>query len=99
MFGLENIFLLQSYFPELILSRNFNKTLENINKEILTELLINKIYEQIQDKVNSLFEDFNITLYQKQSEIKEELDNVLTAELYENMQIFQNQFYQILNHY
>jgi hypothetical protein len=77
--------MIESFLPEVIFSRDFNRTLEKISQDIWADLLINKFNNQINDKLNSITEDFSLLLDEQQHQIKNELDNIHTAELYENM--------------
>ena len=85
IFGIENIFNLKKILPELIFSKDFNKTLEAISQELLENLLIKKIYNNMNNKLDILINQFLILLKNEQNKIKDEIKKIKTVELYENM--------------
>ena len=84
-FSTDNIFNLNSLLKELIYDNKFNKTLENLNKEIWEELLIDNLNNLIKEKLNSSLENLSEILRQKRKEIVEELNETKTAKIYESM--------------
>jgi hypothetical protein len=87
MFGTENIFRLETFLEEFILDRNFNKTLENISKELWSKLLIDKLNYNLENKLNSIIEDLSDLLKSQQKEIKKELEKIKIVKLYESMML------------
>jgi len=85
MFGTENIFSLETFLEEFILDRDFNKTLENISKELWSKLLIDKLNYNLENKLNSIIEDLSDLLKSQQKEIKKELEKIKIVQLYESM--------------
>ena len=85
MFGTENIFSLETFLEEFILDRDFNKTLENISKELWSKLLIDKLNYNLENKLNSIIGDFSDLLKTQQKEIKKELEKIKIVQLYESM--------------
>lgn len=85
MFGTENIFSLETFLEEFILDRDFNKTLENISKELWSKLLIDKLNYNLENKLNSIIGDLSDLLKTQQKEIKKELEKIKIVQLYESM--------------
>ena len=85
IFGSENIFNLKSFLPELIYSKDFNKTLENISKEFLEKLLIKNIYNKIPNQLNLIVNNLSLLLQEEQTKIELELKKIKIVELYESM--------------
>ena len=95
IFGTNNIFNLESILPELILSRDFNKTLESISNELFQKILIDNINNSLQDQLNKIINPFSLSLKEEQTKIKYELEKVITVELYESMLLLS----QMINNY
>ena len=84
MFGIENIFKLESILGELKFDKTFNKTLENISKELWLKL-VNNLNYIIENNINIKMEELSDLLQAQQNEIKEELEKLNIVELYESM--------------
>ena len=85
MFNVDNIFNLRSILHEFIVSRDFNKSLDNISKDLWNIWLIDNLNNKIQKILDSTISNLTAILKQQQNIIIRELENVETAELYESM--------------
>ena len=84
-FNADNIFELNSLLTEYIFTKDFNKTLDNIGKELWTEWLMDNLNNKIQEKLENTNGNLSIILNEQKNKIIEELEKVETAELYESM--------------
>jgi len=85
-----NIFNIKELTEEIILNRDFNKTIEKISYDLINLTLIEPIKENINDTINKkIISIYNICTQFKNS-ISEVLENISTKELPEDMTFLNN---------
>ena len=90
-----SIFKLTEFYEEIILDKNFNKTIDSISKELIDDIIIQTIKKLIDDSLYSKVQNIsNISLTFKHN-IKKILDQKKTKELPQDMNIIN----ELINNY
>ena len=90
-----NLDKFSDFFKEIIIDMNFNKTLDNISKDLIYNFIINKIKTLINNSIYLKIQNLKQEIQNIQINMEEILDNIPTQELPENMLIINN----LINNY
>ena len=78
------------FFKEIIIDINFNKTLDNISKDLIYDKIINKIKTSINNSIYLKVQNLSKEIQNLKINMEIILDNITTQELPENMLIIKD---------
>ena len=94
------IFKLNEFYEDIILDKNFNKTIDSISKVLIDDIIIQKIKKLIDDSLYSKLQDLSNIIIEFKHSIKQILDLKKTKELPQDMNIMNgliNNYSKIIN--